>query len=221
MALDIPTEILHEIIAYLDDITTIRFLSTCTFLHKREIKCTKFLIENYIIIHNPISDHLQWLDSLRWLSILHARKSYFSTLLLTVTNLNQYFDIRKYLYMCKINFRAMPQVRIYGFYTDIELDTVKTIYCQNNQANIIYSKIIDHGAFRQVIFESIVYNRISIHKNKMVIFYIDIYRNSEIIKGRHSIYIENNITVDHTTLNENHMYNKSYFLSCYTQPLIF
>ena len=216
MALDSPIEILHDIINYLDDITTIRFLSTCTFLHKQKIKCRKLLIrKNYgCYISQP--------DSLVWYTEIDKIKSNCGTLLLTITDLNQYFNICKYQYMYSINKSILPLIRIYGFYTDMELDILTNIIYRNSgHNNIITFEIIEHNIFRQVIFKNIICHDIYIYLNRICRLYINIFYSSEIIKGRHSMYLKNNIKVDHTTLDEIEISNKSYFVSCYTESINF
>ena len=214
MILDIPIEILHETINNLDNRSTLRFLSTCTFLYKQEIKCTRLLVSDCY----KFEPHC-----LRWYTQLDKIKPKFDTLLLTTNDLNQYFNICKYQYMyCIHRFKRskLPLIRIYGFYTDMGLDTLSMITF-DNQNNTINVEIIDHNIFRQVIFKPIVFNYMYVYQNEKLLDHINIYNNSEIIKGRHSLYIENNIKVDHTTLNKYHICNKSYFLSCYTEPIIF
>ena len=91
----------------------------------------------------------------------------------------------------------------------------------NTCAEILYSEIIDHGAFREIIFESPAYNYIYIYLNSKIHSLINIYCDSEIIMNRHLLYFENNIQVEHTTLHKIEIYGKSYFISCYTEAINF
>lgn len=211
MALDIPVEILHETISYLDDISTIRFLSTCTFLYKQEIKCTKLLIKSSIL--NSAANRLQW----------HSQCSHIDeNNILIVTNFKKYCNIRKYQHMYKIYINMLPKIRIYGFYTDIKLSVLVTMkFVNNDNIEILYSEIIDHGDFREIIFESLVYNHIHIDPYTEHYWYMNIYCDSEIIMNRHPLYFENNIEVHHTTLHKIEIYGESYFISCYTEAINF
>ena len=75
MIFDIPTEILNETINYLDNKSIIRFLSTCTFLHKQEIKCTRLLVSDCY----KFEPHC-----LRWYTQLDKIKPKFDTLLFSL-----------------------------------------------------------------------------------------------------------------------------------------
>ena len=209
----LPSDILHGFINYFDNRTTIRFLSTCAFLYEQEIKCKKILIKDNNIGGFKVKK-LKWI-----IDLVEIEENDRKKILLTTKILKEYFKICNYQYLFFKYWNSEYELEILGAYTDIPANILNSLKIYSNCRKIVSLKIIDHRIYRQIIFTKCIYDFLSILIESKE-YILSTFRHSEIIKGRHPIYFENNIAAEHTASKNIEIESKSYFLSCYTAPLI-
>lgn len=209
----IPIELFDNFFNYLPDIRTMmRFKSTCKFILQLQINYKIYLISTGLI-----GLGLEWSRDIQipWK--------------LEINNLAHYYQVRKYQHL--LRYYQTPKIKIFGFYTNIPFNILNSPYfkclvCETavflsryNYRKIIDFTLIEHITHRQVIFETdylLAYILIKYFENNSV---INLYLNSEIFHGRHSIY--NNIEVAHTATANCNIDNTRYFISFYTEALDF
>lgn len=206
----LPVELYSAIFNYLDKIvTTQNFSATCKFIYGLDIDYKIYLMNNF--------DNVYWTkDSAHFLQKYPA-----SRVQLEINSLAHYYEVRKYQAMF-FKF-VFPVITIFGFYTNIPFDILKSNNFSSTCENypLSFSEIIDYTTYRQVTFANNNTNNFIWIRYGQKELRVNILKSSEILMGRHNIYTNNNITATHTTTNYFNIGNTEYFISCYTNPMIF
>lgn len=191
----LPVELLGIICDYFDTIIILRnFTITCQYIYNLDIRYNRFLFLATGFFYGR-GNHYYWS---KYCDKLKGNK-----MCREIFKLNHYFNACKFIY--QFNFNLLPVLSILGFYTDLlpkvlNPEKLKCFYyTEANKYELIHYKVIDHGCYRQVIFtnEAITKNMSISYKNWTQ--YFSVYDTSEIIMGKHFVYTENNIIVNHST----------------------